>query len=128
MSNTMNWDGDETRVYRGRVKWFSSPKGYGFITVIYDDHEYDVFVHHTSIKTQDNNKYKFLYKGEYVEFSLSKCEDHPYQAVSVRGIDGGPLMCEARPMRRGRRQKKPVREIVYYKNGRTTRVYDYRKR
>jgi cold shock protein len=51
------------------VKWFSSDKGYGFITQ--DDGDNDVFVHHSAIKGEG---YKSLAEGAKVEYEL---EDSP---------------------------------------------------
>jgi cold shock protein len=53
----------------GTVKWFSSDKGYGFITQ--DDGDQDVFVHHSAIKGEG---YKSLAEGAKVEYEL---EDSP---------------------------------------------------
>ncbi len=42
----------------GIVKWFSSKKGYGFITVMTPDNEYlgtDIFIHFSNINTKDEN-------------------------------------------------------------------------
>ena len=51
---------------KGKVKWFSNQKGYGFITA--DDGK-DVFVHHTAIQGEG---YKTLNEGQEVEFELDK--------------------------------------------------------
>ncbi len=51
---------------RGKVKWFSNQKGYGFIT---PESGADVFVHHTAIQ---GNSYKTLEEGEEVEFEIEK--------------------------------------------------------
>lgn len=79
---------------RGRVKWFNNKAGYGFITI---DTDLDVFVHHSSIKVE-NQQYKYLVQGEYVELNLVTVEDsnHKFQASNVCGINGGKLMCETR--------------------------------
>ena len=79
---------------RGRVKWFNNKDGYGFITI---NSELDVFVHHSSIKVE-NQQYKYLVQGEYVEFNLVTLQDskHKFQASDVCGINGGKLMCETR--------------------------------
>jgi len=51
------------QVSTGTVKWFSSDKGYGFITP--DDGSADLFVHHSEVKTvgyatlNDNQKVSF---------------------------------------------------------------------
>lgn len=51
---------------RGKVKWFSNQKGYGFIT---PESGSDVFVHHSAIQ---GNGYKSLEEGQEVEFSIEK--------------------------------------------------------
>lgn len=82
----------------GRVKWFNNKTGYGFITVTLGSNSgTDVFVHHSSVEVE-NQQYKYLVQGEYVEFSLSKTTSgpHAYQATSVSGVNGGKLMCETR--------------------------------
>ena len=82
----------------GRVKWFNNKAGYGFITVT-DGHRSgtDIFVHHSAINVE-NQQYKYLVQGEYVEFHLIKTdsEKHEWQASTVSGIKGGKLMCETR--------------------------------
>lgn len=83
----------------GRVKWFNNKDGFGFINVC-EDGEYsskDIFVHWNSLEVQ-TSQYKYLVQGEYVEFSLAKPEkgNHEFHAVGVRGLKGGPLMCETR--------------------------------
>lgn len=96
------WDGDEERVYRGRVKWFQPRKGFGFVTLQTGTTgtdgtpvTTDIFVYHKGIKVQVE-QYRFLTEGEYIQFNLAK-SDNPSQvcqAVNVRGVDGGMLMCE----------------------------------
>jgi cold shock protein len=63
--------------YIGTVKWFSAPKGYGFIGR--DNGEDDVFVHFSAIQMEG---YKRLKEGQEVEFSI---EDGPkgLQAANV---------------------------------------------
>ena len=51
---------------KGKVKWFSSHKGYGFIT---PESGKDVFVHHTAIQGEG---YKSLEEGQEVEFEVEK--------------------------------------------------------
>ncbi len=88
----------ESTTYTGRVKWFNSKAGYGFITVCDGEHAgKDIFVHFSSINSA-NPQYKYLVQGEYVDFSVTKPEnsDHEYHAVNVGGVKGGNLMCETR--------------------------------
>ena len=51
---------------KGKVKWFSNQKGYGFIT---PENGKDVFVHHTAIQ---GDGYKTLNEGQEVEFEITQ--------------------------------------------------------
>lgn len=51
---------------KGKVKWFSNQKGYGFIT---PEEGEDVFVHHSVIQGEG---YKSLDEGQEVEFEVEK--------------------------------------------------------
>jgi CspA family cold shock protein len=55
-------------VARGKVKWFSNQKGYGFIT---PESGSDVFVHYSAIQ---GDGYKTLEEGQEVEFDIEKGE------------------------------------------------------
>lgn len=82
----------------GRVKWFNSKAGYGFITACEGELvDKDIFVHYSSIKSEASH-YKYLTQGEYVDFSLTKPanEKHEYHAIDVTGVKGGPILCETR--------------------------------
>jgi CspA family cold shock protein len=50
----------------GKVKWFNSSKGYGFIE---RQDGLDVFVHYTSIQSEG---YRTLQEGQQVEFSVEQ--------------------------------------------------------
>jgi len=96
----------------GRVKWFNNKSGYGFITVTDGVRSgTDVFVHHSAIDVE-NQQYKYLVQGEYVDFDLIKIdsEKHEWQASCVSGIKGGKLMCETRfDLKVARNEYKSVR-------------------
>ena len=50
---------------KGKVKWFSNAKGYGFIQT--EGTEKDIFVHYSSIRSEG---YRTLTEGDAVEFEL----------------------------------------------------------
>jgi CspA family cold shock protein len=87
-----------SELFIGRVKWFNNKAGYGFITVTDGSRSgSDIFVHHSSIDVE-NQQYKYLVQGEYVNFNLINTTSgaHEWQASNVSGIKGGKLMCETR--------------------------------
>jgi CspA family cold shock protein len=63
---------------RGKVKWFNSAKGYGFITE--PDEPKDIFVHYSSIEMEG---FKTLKEGDLVEFEKVQGPKGP-QAHQVR--------------------------------------------
>jgi len=65
-------------VATGTVKWFSSEKGYGFITQ--DDGGPDVFVHFSAIAAEG---YRSLEEGQKVQFDVTQGQKGP-QAANVR--------------------------------------------
>jgi len=64
---------------KGKVKWFSNQKGYGFIT---PESGADVFVHFSAVQ---GDGYKSLEEGAEVEFEIEKGAKGE-QAVNVRKI------------------------------------------
>ena len=65
----------------GKVKWFKSDKGYGFITM--EGHDKDIFVHFSSINAEG---FKTLQEGQTVEFDIVE-GDRGHQATNVTVID-----------------------------------------
>lgn len=58
--------GGVINMVKGKVKWFSNQKGYGFITL---DSGNDVFVHHSAIQSDG---YRTLQEGQTVELEVEK--------------------------------------------------------
>lgn len=85
----------------GCVKWFNMKTGFGFLTVVRGGGSgelkvgSEVFVHHSNVKVQEE-QYRFLVQGEYVEFDVSErckrsafvpgdeCDGHVWRQVDVR--------------------------------------------
>ena len=65
---------------RGKVKWFSDRKGYGFITR--DDGGQDVFVHHSAV---EGVGFKSLAEDEVVDFEVEQGPKGP-RAVNVMKV------------------------------------------
>jgi CspA family cold shock protein len=65
----------------GRVKWFNSQKGYGFI--VPDNGGKELFVHFSAI---ESSGYKTLKEGQRVEFEIEQ-SDKGDKAVNVKVIE-----------------------------------------
>ena len=77
----------------GRIKWFNSTKGYGFVTDCTSNE--DVFVHHSGISVK-TECWKTLFPGEYVTYEVHVDESKKSHAVNITGVHGGPLLCETK--------------------------------
>lgn len=64
---------------RGTVKWFSTSKGYGFLT---KESGEDIFVHYSGINGEG---FKTLNEGDKVEFETEESSKGP-QAINVTKI------------------------------------------
>jgi CspA family cold shock protein len=62
---------------RGRVKWFDSARGHGFL--VYDGNAEGIFCHHSHIEMDG---YRSLSQGQEVEFEIEQSEKG-FHAVRV---------------------------------------------
>lgn len=86
-------------IYVGVVKWFNNKVGYGFITCLEKGYQNkDIFVHHSALSSSNDKnqeQFKYLVQGEYVEFQVKRDETnekHPLSAQKVTGIKNGKLL------------------------------------
>jgi len=64
----------------GKVKWFNSKKGYGFITE--DETERDIFLH---VSALEESKLKMLKEEQQLEFEIKE-ENNKLQAINLKKI------------------------------------------
>ncbi len=93
----------------GRVKWFNSKLGYGFISTTLNNEDVDVFIHQSNVRPQQS-RYRTLREGEYVSLNVSESGE-TRQAIDVTGVNGGPLNCDLEHnMRNNRRERRSNKE------------------
>lgn len=66
---------------KGKVKWFNSSKGYGFIE---GEDGNDVFVHYSAISQEG---FKKLEDGQEVSYSVETAEDGRTRAADVTVLE-----------------------------------------
>ena len=64
----------------GKVKWFNSKKGYGFITE--DETEKDIFLH---VSALEESRLKTLKEEQELEFEVKE-ENNKLQAINLKKI------------------------------------------
>jgi len=64
----------------GKVKWFNSKKGYGFITE--DDTQKDIFLH---VSALEESKLKTLKEEQQLEFDIKE-ENNKLQAINLKKV------------------------------------------
>ena len=62
----------------GKVKWFNSKKGYGFITLD-DNSEKDVFLH---VSALEKSKFRVLKENQKIQFEIKE-ERGKLQAINL---------------------------------------------
>ena len=64
---------------KGKVKWFDSKKGYGFIER--ENKQGDLFFHHSEVQSEEN-----LQQNDEVEFEIAPGREGKEKAVKIRRV------------------------------------------
>ena len=65
-------------VPKGKVKWFNSKKGYGFITE--DETERDIFLH---VSALEKSKLRVLKENQKISFDIKE-QENKAQAINLK--------------------------------------------
>ena len=86
----------------GRVKFFNSRRGFGFVEGdVFDpkDEQKDYFFHFRDVQPTSNNYKVYLQTNEYVEFEVGETDNADPKkrlvAKAITGLNGGPLLMDA---------------------------------
>jgi len=90
--------------HTGRVKWFNTRKGFGFLVDV--ETSEDVFVYFQDLVVPENT-FRNLYEGEYVEFTVDTDDQGRTVARNVTGVHQGPLQCTTPRNQAPPRQTRP---------------------
>ena len=63
----------------GKVKWFNSKKGYGFITLD-DDNNKDVFLH---VSALEKSRFRILKENQKIQFEIEE-EQGKLKAINLK--------------------------------------------
>ena len=66
-------------ILKGKVKWYNSKKGYGFIER--EDKEKDAFIHASAVKAAG---LRYLNEGESLQFELSQDSGRGPSAINIK--------------------------------------------
>lgn len=89
-------------IVRGKVAWFDSDKGFGFISFP-EGGDKDIFVHYSGILTSG---FKTLKDGDEVEFTISLGSKNRLQATEVTVTSRPNGSNNDRKVRKDQRQRK----------------------
>ncbi len=64
----------------GKIKWFNSKKGYGFITE--DETEKDIFLH---VSALEESKLRILKENQKIQFDIKEDKDK-LQAINLKKV------------------------------------------
>jgi cold shock CspA family protein len=110
---------DTDAIYHGKVRWFDSNSGYGFISVMdadgnfllpRKDNDNGIFVHQRDIHTSDPTFFRRLYNRELVEFRIATDVQGRLMAKHVTGVGGAPLKCVQKQEERRKPKKQNLKE------------------